>query len=142
MQLIPTPEWARPTEILIEELFGEEEYLRLSKQREEVLAIVKQAIETYINDDNLCCDLEDMFPKRERLNGEYYIDRESYDAFQKDTNTSQLCWMFSIMVHCLEKAWYEDQIECDYLGLDIHFGWSPEEQKILFSQENIDSSSI
>ena len=91
-----------------------------------IMEIVETEITNYINDDNLCNDSENMFPKRSLLTGEWYISSVCFDAR-----------MLSIEVALIGLSLgYKD----DYLGLEVYLKY--EEETGQFLVYGVDSSSI
>jgi hypothetical protein len=145
MTLIDRPAWAHPFERSVDQEFGEENWARALALREAIMAIVQQATQDYIDDPLLTSDkAEQGFPSRDKLTGEYYISHESYwvnDEPWFPKVGRQREYRFSFMVHCLEHLWHENQVSQDYLGLDVHFDWIPEEATFRFHGD-VDSSVI
>ena len=134
---IPSPDWARETSVSVADKFGHGEYERLSVQRQEVLDTVQRAVQQYVNDDALTSDGDDgLFPQRQKLTSEYYISGEHYWVYteQRPPHRGERQYRFSLMTRCLEKPRHENQqdSDADYLGLEVHFEWQPDEQTVVF----------
>ncbi len=109
------------------------EFKKLLERWKEILSIVHQEIEKYVNDDDVCFhDHDNLFPVRSRITGHYYIDCVSY---MKHVNPIG----FRILVNIKLTEPTPDG-EDDYLGLDVtlftHF------ENDIFEVWGIDSSSI
>ena len=145
MSLIYPPKWARKSIITIDPRFALSEYQRVASKRTVLLAIVQDAIQAYINDTILTCETnKEGFPARDRLTGQYYIGSESFHCQELTPNTKKvnaLQYNISIMARCLEKIWSPNQIDQDYLGLEVHLEWLPEKAQLAFYGD-VDSSSI
>lgn len=147
MKRAPRPEWARNVTVTVDEKFGQEQYQAISEYRQEILVAVQQAVEQYVNDDDVVSDMSGhVFPDRSKMTGEYYISDEGYSTRDikyhgsKPPSHTGKRYLFSLAAHCLEKPWYGEQTDLDYLALEIHFEWKPIEQQVLFM--GVDSSSI
>ena len=126
MYLIPTPHWARPFERKIEPEFGDMEFQRVFVHYDKILSIVQMTVEAYINGDFFAVETEkEGFPARERLTGEYYVGSESFVAGRDDSYFGDWHYGFSLMARCLEHRSPPNQINQDYLGLEVHFIWQP-----------------
>ncbi len=97
------------------------------RNKETILIMVEKEIKSYIEDELLCNDSDDMFPRRSNLNGEYYI-RSIY--FRKGN-------MLSVETALLEAKQGEKD---DYLGLEVHLKYRRLGRK--FEVYRIDSSAI
>jgi hypothetical protein len=148
MRMIPCPAWADPFDRSVdhnEHHFGEENLRCVLAQRETILSVVHQAVQGYIDDSSLTFDLaSEGFPAREKLTGDYYIGSESYwindkPWFSRVGRSRE--YRFSFQVRCLEHLWYPNQNTQDYLGLEVHFHWVPDECRFQYHGD-IDSSVI
>ncbi len=141
------PEWARRVAPTVEAEFGEEEYRAVFMHRAEILAAVQEAVEQYINDDDVTSnESRRSFPERRKLTGEYYIGEENYWVstvkYHGDRPpTPQAQYLFSLMARCLEEPWLEGQTDLDYLSLSVLFEWDPAAQQVS-STCDVDSSRI
>lgn len=97
------------------------------KHEKDILTLVEKEITEYVNDDFLCNDEEDMFPKRSRLTGEWYI--RDIGFYDKD--------YLSICTSFLEIF---QGTKMDYLGLEVHLVYDEKIDKFLC--DGIDSESI
>lgn len=88
--------------------------------------IVEAEIKNYINDDDLCSDSENMFPKRSVLTGEWYISSICFE--------DEMLSVFSALLGT--DMGFKD----DYLGLEIHLKYKSDTNE--FVLYGIDSSSI
>lgn len=133
MHLIPKPDWARRGEVSFFDGFPLLAYEGLCTKREELLALLQQAVQGYIDDPRLVADLDaEMFPGLDRLTGEYYISSESYGI--ATLGLAGNYWV-SISTHCLQPG------GSDHLGLEVHFTASIPDLFLKFHGD-IDSSVI
>lgn len=145
MLLIPTPDWATPLEMNIDLAFPAGKYSRLLAQREDILAIVCEAVQAYVDRLSVPADREPLsFPVPSRLSGRYYLAAESYWVndepwFQCVGRSRE--YRFSFLVHCLELPSQSGQPEQDYLGLEVHFTWEPAAGQFIHHGD-VDSSCI
>ena len=145
MILTAAPTWAYPFFRSADDAFGEENLKLALDQRDAILAVVHGAVQHYIDHPSLTFEkAEEGFPSRDRLTGEYYISHESYKVddepwFPKVGRQRE--YRFSFMVHCLEHLWHENQVDQDYLGLEVHFDWIPDEAAFRYNGD-VDSSVI
>ncbi len=91
-----------------------------------IMEIVETEITDYINDDDLCNDSENMFPKRSLLTGEWYIS---------SIHLENGILSMEIALIGLSLG-YKD----DYLGLDIYMKYGKETKQFLVC--GVDSFSI
>ncbi len=133
---VPVPGWARPFALSREEEFDEQEFNRCSAHHGEVLQAVQEAVERYVNDDEVVNEEQPLFPQRARLTGEYYISEENYSLYlgpaYPPIRPEERRYTLSVFVRCLEKQWLENQTDFDYLGLELFFWWEPGEQKFQY----------
>ena len=142
MQVIPIPVWNRPYERTVDPAFGAVEYERVFAQRSLIMGMVQVVVEGYINCKPVTFNsAKDGFPSRDRLTGDYYVSSESYWIKEDTDNFNGRQYCFSIMAHCLEHSQFPEQIDQDYLGLEIHFVWQPSFGWFEFYGD-VDSSSI
>lgn len=86
----------------------------------------EEEIQNYINNDELCNDSEEMFPKRSYLTGEWYIRSVTFEV---DT-----LWISTALLGT--DLGYKD----DYLGLDVIFVYDEELNE--FSFDGINSEAL
>lgn len=91
-----------------------------------LLQISEDAILDYINNDDLCNDDEEMFPKRSVLTGEWYIRSVSFEDDILSVETALLGTDLG----------YPD----DYLGLELIFIYDDELKEFAF--DGINSSAL
>lgn len=96
------------------------------KRGVEILNIAYQEALKYINDDQLCNDDENMFPRKSRLTGEYYLRSVSFSDYG-------FC---SVVLNFLEKR---DSTKDDYLGLEIVFWYDKAQDKFFVREVNSES---
>lgn len=111
--------------------FGES-YLKglYENHYEEILQVVKAEIADYLNDETLCNDEEDMFPRRCEMTGEWYIGEVSFGSLN----------FLSIAIHFLGTvAGTENEID-DYLELEVCMYYDEEKKKFVF--DGINSACI
>lgn len=109
MRQIPRPDWARlsyssqdaPPQVIA----------AIQAHWDDILSLIHQAVEEYVNDDNLCFTDGKNFPDRNRLTGEYYLRDESFEWYAED----EMC-NISLTVCCLEYPWLPNMVETNYLG--------------------------
>ena len=144
MNRISAPDWAKPFTVTRDEGFSEQEFTRFSAHRDAIRKIVQKSVEQYINDDKIVASGEQhFFPEQQKLTGEYYIASEDYYVYQGQNpfHSAERKFVLSIMVHCLEKQWIENQTDFNYLGLELFFFWEPKTQIYSYSGD-IEPSSI
>src|SRR4051794_18801217 len=76
MRRLPVPTWSRVFDRSVSAEFGEEEFIKLQRQRDKILKVLDGAIQEYV--DQNTTDNEQEFPSRNRLSGEYYLGDEAY----------------------------------------------------------------
>ena len=137
MTLIELPEWAdEPKRNVVD--VSAEDYAAIQHQRNKLLQAVHSAVEAYVNDPQLCFDVdEDGFPQRSRLTGAYYIGSESYIAHHGPE-----WFQISVMCRCLEPPKQGMDREDDYLGLEVWIKCVPGHWSSFEMCRNTDSSSI
>lgn len=94
--------------------------------KDSILQIVEDEIRDYIDNDDLCNDEEEMFPKRSVLTGEWYIRSFSFEDDILSIETALLGTDLG----------YPD----DYLGLELIFIYDGELSE--FSFDGINSSAL
>lgn len=139
MTRIDIPTWAQPFELDIEVDFAQTEYQKIVLQRDYVLGLVQLAVQNYVDENQ-----HDKKFSLKNLNGDFYIQSESYRLYTpsecpKETNPPLEHW-FSVMTHCLEHKRFEHPNQ-DYLGLEVHLQWRPDDMSIIHYGD-VDSSSI
>lgn len=92
-----------------------------------IIDIVKNEITAYINNENLCNDDENMFPRKCFLTGEWYISEIDFE----DINYLSVQTAF-----VGTDLGYKD----DYLGLEVHLYYDHETAKFVF--DGIDSYAL
>lgn len=108
--------------------FGSNELEQLYDKRDvELLRTAYNEVLKYLNNDQLCNNEKNMFPKKNRLTGEYYLESVSFMDYS-------FC---SVRLNFLER---KDDKKDDYLRLEIIFSYDKEEDK--FSVREINSESI
>lgn len=107
--------------------FGNDELEALFKNHEsEIMEIVEKEIRDYVNDDDLCNDDEDMFPRRCDLTGEWYLRGINFEYLN----------FLSIQTAFLgTDLGYKD----DYLGLEVIFYYDEELENFVFDGVNSES---
>ncbi len=110
------------------------EYERLAARRTELLTLTGEAVNDYVNDDELCFDDEEgLFPVRARLSGEAYIGSVSYAS-----GVDPLGFRIMIEVRLTEVG--EEQESEDYLGLELT--WFAQTAEAEFELWGIDSTAL
>lgn len=110
-----------------------DEYKKISIRWNEILITAHEEVSNYINDDNLCSNYEsDSFPIRNKLTGNYYIDRVSYIKTVNPVG-------FRIVISTRFTEFFKDE-ENDYLGIEVTIFIKNENDT--FEVWGIDSSSI
>lgn len=88
------------------------EYRKLMEKWSEILSNIQKEIWKYINDDNLCfVDEPELFPMRNRLSGNYYIDSVSYSK-----HVEPIGFQIIVSTRLTEKLGNSEE---DYLGLEV-----------------------
>jgi hypothetical protein len=115
----------------------DEEYQSIQLRRELLLVVVHDEVERYLNDPALVSrESRDDFPSLLRLTGDYYISKELYERLDADAKI-----VIGIKTRFLEKPWYPNQDNCDYLGLDVWISCDPKSWHFTACR-NTDSSVI
>ncbi|MDE7104994.1 MAG: hypothetical protein K2O36_03850 [Ruminococcus sp.] len=91
------------------------------------MKIVENEIKAYINNEDLCNDDEDMFPRKSFLTGEWYVSEIDFEDI--DYITIQIALIGTDLG-------YKD----DYLGLEIHLHYDEETAEFIF--DGIDSYAL
>ncbi|MCR5121871.1 MAG: hypothetical protein K6B74_05565 [Ruminococcus sp.] len=94
--------------------------------KETVMQFVEKELRDYINNDDLCNDLEGMFPRRSMLTGEWYVSSVYFEDHFLSIETAFLGTDLG----------YRD----DYLGLEAVFIYDSETGKFIF--DGINSSAL
>lgn len=94
--------------------------------KDRISRIVETEITNYINDDNLCNDSENMFPKKSVLTGEWYI--------------SSICFEDEMLSVSSALLGIDMGFKDDYLELEINLKYESDTNE--FVLYGIDSSSI
>ena len=113
----------------------EEQYRRIIQAKSRIDEAVYAAVREYVNDERLYNAAEGMFPRSDRLTGNFYIAEETYVLHGGDIRGS-------IMAHFTEMfsgGVVVTPAEQDYLGLEVRFVLSGNGDIVI---EGIDSSSI
>jgi hypothetical protein len=137
MTRIEPPDWATQPDLKISAITVSD-YAAVQRQREKMLDVVHQEVETYLNEPGMYFDGDDEgFPHRRRLTGKYYIGGESYIAH------SDPAWLqISVMCRCLERPKPGMNRDDDYLGLQVWLKCVPGRWESFEMFRNTDSSSI
>lgn len=99
------------------------DYHAIQEYRERMLAAVQQEVEAYLNTPGLYVEgVEDDFPNRSRMTGDYYLADESYRA-----HVGPVWFQIGIMCRCLEQPRREGEVDLDYLGLEVCLQCDPTE---------------
>ena len=93
----------------------------------EIMALVEREITDYVNCDDLCNDDENMFPKRCRLTGEWYLAGVSFS--DEDYLSVQTAFL---------EIWNGEKT--DYLGLEVILFYDDDAQE--FFADGVNSASI
>lgn len=101
------------------------------KHSDEILKNIICEITNYVNDENVCNDNIDMFPRNSEMTGEWYIGDIYFEDF--DYLSVMTCFLG---FHPNSKRMPID----DYLGLEVHFFYDEDQDKFIF--DGIDSSCI
>ncbi|MFN6206469.1 MAG: hypothetical protein ACK49R_08515 [Planctomycetota bacterium] len=132
---IEAPDWATQPDFDVGGVTVAE-YSELQRHRDELLRIVHQEIENYLNTPGLWGEGEG-FPDRLRMTGTYYIAAESYFAHR-----DPVWWQISFKCHCLEHPKAGIERDDDYLGLEVWIKYTPTLLPSFEVFRNTDSSSI
>lgn len=101
------------------------------KHNAEILKNIVREITDYVNDENVCNDDIDMFPRNCEMTSEWYIG----DIYFKNFD------YLSIMTRFLGFQPNSKRMPVDdYLGLEVHFSYDEDQDKFIFN--GIDSSCI
>ncbi len=106
--------------------YNESENL-FNKHYDFIMKIVENEIKAYINNEDLCNDDEDMFPRKSFLTGEWYVSEIDFEDI--DYITIQIALIGTDLG-------YKD----DYLGLEIHLHYDEETAEFIF--DGIDSYAL
>lgn len=112
------------------------DYYSIRERYAEVLEVVHQEVADYLNTPGLVFESEDGFPSLSRLTGQYYIADESYTL-----HVGPPWYQIGIQTHFLERPWYADQTDFDYLGLQVWIRCDPDTWSFSVFR-NTDSSSL
>lgn len=130
---VPNPVWAGPTmtETVLES-GGERAQAILAPRFIEVLGLIQDAVEEYVNDAQLAVETSEQgFPARAEMSGNYYVADVSYDVWSDEEESVERVTM---MTHFMNV----DDAE-DYLGLEVRVCLGASGALELFA---IESSSI
>lgn len=101
-----------------------------NKHFDVIMDIVENEITEYINDENLCNDEDDMFPRKSFLTGEWYVSEINF------IDCEDMDYLSVLTAFIGTDLGYKD----DYLGLDVHLYYDEEKAEFIF--DGIDSSAI
>lgn len=132
---VQSPDWAPRPHSEINGL-TDAEYTAIQSHRDELLDVVHQEVDDYLNTTGLYSEGEG-FPDRLRMTGTYYIGSESYLAHRDPT-----WFQISVMCRCLERPKDRSLREDDYLGLEVWLKCVPGRWSSFEVFRNTDSSSI
>ncbi|OWR29865.1 hypothetical protein CDO73_12335 [Saccharibacillus sp. O23] len=108
------------------------EYEQLAARRAELLTLTGEAVNDYVNDDELCFDEEEgLFPLRARLSGEAYVGSVAYAS-----GVDPLGFRIMIEVRLTEIG----EESADYLGLELT--WFARTTEAEFDLWGIDSTAL
>lgn len=97
------------------------------KHCNDIMKTVESEITSYIDDEDLCNDMEDMFPRKSRLTGEWYVSEIHFDSMEH----------LSVQTAFIgTDSGYKD----DYLGLEVHLYY--DEKTTEFFVNGIDSDVL
>ena len=98
--------------------------------QEEIMQIVRKKLSDYLNDEDLCNDEENMFPRRCFLTGEWYVSELS--SFDNEPDV-----FFSV-----QTAFLGTDLGCpdDYLGLEVNLYY--DESAGTFLTDSINSEAL
>ncbi|MCM1344747.1 MAG: hypothetical protein NC246_13055 [Muribaculaceae bacterium] len=100
--------------------FGDSELEELFHTNEDgIMKLVEQAVSEYVNDDDLCNDDENFWPRRCELTGEWYV-REIYFS-EKDYLSVETAFLSACPTG-----------KDDYLGLDVLLRYDEEAGEFIF----------
>jgi hypothetical protein len=119
MVRVPTPPWARGLEVEFNNKDSEECFFAFSPRLEEVLKLLHEQVEIFVNDpEQTFLEEEEIFPALSKLSGEYYVSRI---YFVSDESRDKRAYMgMSVMLHCIEKPRFDSNTDLDYLGLEAY----------------------
>lgn len=137
MKRIDVPGWARPFATDVDAEFGARFHQAAESQMAEIHAAAHVLVQRYV--DEVADDL--LFPDKGRMTGDYYVSELRYDVLRTDSFQKEEAHRLSLFVRCLEHPSAQQQIDLDYLGLEVHFLWN-EESASFEATGDIDSSSI
>lgn len=132
---IDAPDWAAQPDLNVGGVTVAE-YSDLQRHRDELIRVVHQEIENYLNTPGMYGE-GDSFLDRLRMTGTYYIAAESYFA-HRDT----LWFQISFKCHCLEHPRVGVERDDDYLGLEVWIKYIPSCLPSIEVFRNTDSSTI
>lgn len=89
--------------------------------KEEIMQIVRTELSAYLDNENLCNDEKDMFPRRCVLTGEWYVCE--LDSFDHESGI-----IFAVRTAFLGTDLGEPD---DYLGLEVNLYYAPETENFL-----------
>ncbi len=138
LRRIEGPAWASPLEVSRAQDFDDADYAALQTVRADIDRAVDLAVQKFVAE--LATD--NLFPQLDRLTGEFYLGSENYWIVDEPWLAKagrQREISFSFCVRCLEFPSQPAQIDCDYLGLEIHFHYDGDGR---FHWVATDSSSI
>ncbi|MBR0483432.1 MAG: hypothetical protein IJJ69_01465 [Oscillospiraceae bacterium] len=99
-------------------------------RQKEIMQMVRTALSDYLNDENLCNDEENMFPRKSFLTGEWYVHELA--SFDNEPE-----FIFSVRTAFLgTDLGYPD----DYLGLEVNLYYDRETGK--FELDGINSEAL
>ena len=113
----------------------EENYLCIIKAKTRLDEAIYAALLEYVNDEKLCNTTNGMFPRSDRLTGNFYVAEEHYFSGERGVQGH-------ILTHFTEMfsgGVITTPTEQDYLGLEVRFVISTNGDIFI---EGIDSSSI
>ena len=91
-------------------------YLQIIQAKTRLDEMIYTSLLEYLNDEELCNNEENMFPRYSRLTGNYYVSDEYY-SLKNDGVYGSIFTRFTEVIH-LPNA---KSIEQDYLGLEVWF---------------------
>lgn len=101
------------------------------KHNDEILKDIVREITDYVNDEDLCNDSIDMFPRSCEMTGEWYIGEVYFEDFD----------YLSVMTRFLGLQPNSKRMPVDdYLGLEVLFSYDEDQEKFIF--DGINSSCI
>jgi hypothetical protein len=131
---VEVPAWARRPDADLDNM-RLSDYHAIQQRRHQMLDIVHQEVEDYLNTPGLYGEGEDgIFPNRSYMNAEYYIGDEIYIG-----RVGPVWIQVGIMCRCLGSRLGHD--ERDYLGLDVWLRCNPKDWSFTVFR-NTDSSVI